>query len=442
MDAASLSWFRIVFGVIMSVEIGRFFVHGWIGDHYLRSTLLFKYYGFDWVTPWPHGGLYLHFAAMGLLAVMVTLGLRYRLAIVGLFLGFAYVFLLDQARYLNQYYLALCVALILCFLPAERAFSLDARRARPSVSPVVPRWSVLALRLQFEAMLLHAGLVKINHDWLRGEPLGLWLSEHADRAILGPLLALPGVSLVAAYGVILLHLLGAPLLFFRRTRFPVFVLYVGFHLASAMLFRIGMFSWLALAGTLMFFDPDWPRAIRRRLDGRVECAPTVNETSDASPRPVPAATLVLLTAFFVFQILFPLRYLLYPGNVAWTREGHRFSWRMKLDDSRAEARFIVTDPGSGKRWEGDPNDHLRPRPSAVMATNPDMILQFAHYLQRAWADREGLPGVQVRAAVMCSLNGRTPAPLIDPERDLARVTRTWKQQDWILPLAVRLGSPG
>jgi hypothetical protein len=121
-DAASLSWFRIVFGVIMSVEIGRFFVHGWIGDHYLRSTLLFKYYGFDWVTPWPHGGLYLHFAAMGLLAVMVTLGLRYRLAIVGLFLGFAYVFLLDQARYLNQYYLALCVALILCFLPAGARF--------------------------------------------------------------------------------------------------------------------------------------------------------------------------------------------------------------------------------------------------------------------------------------------------------------------------------
>jgi len=436
-DAASLSLFRIVFGVIMLVEIGRFFVHGWIGDHYVRSQLLFKYYGFDWVAPWPHDGLYLHFAGMGLLAAMVALGLRYRLTIAGLFLAFTYVFLLDEASYLNQYYLALCVALLLCFLPAERAFSLDARSARPSIAPVVPRWSVLALRLQFEVMLLHAGLVKINDDWLRGEPLGLWLSGHADRAIVGPWLVLPGVSLVAAYGVILLHLLGAPLLLFRRTRFAVFVLYVGFHLATSILFRIGMFSWLTLAGTLMFFDPDWPRTIWRRLNGGADRALTVNELGGL-PRPLPTATFVLLTAFFIFQILFPLRYLLYPGNIAWTREGELFSWRMKLNDSHGSARFIVTDPGSGTRWEVDPSDHLRPRSRALMAANPDMILQFAHYLERVWAEREGIPGVQVRAVVLCSLNSRTPAPLIDPERDLTRISRTWKHHDWILPLTVPL----
>ena len=436
-DTAALGVFRIVFGAIMLVEVGRFFVHGWIGDHYLGPRLLFKYYGFDWVSPWPHGGLYLHFVGMGLVAAMVAVGLHYRLAIVGLFLTFSYVFLLDQASYLNQYYLALCIALILCFLPAERAFSLDARRARKSLSPVAPRWSVLALRLQFEVMLLHAGLVKLNGDWLRGEPLGLWLSEHADRAIVGPWLALPGVSLVAAYGVILLHLLGAPLLLFRRTRFAVFVLYVGFHLASSILFRIGMFSWLMLAGTLIFFDPDWPRAIWRRLNGGADQGRPADELSGPA-RPLPAATLVLLATFLIFQILFPLRSLLYPGNVAWTREGEMFSWRMKLNDSRGSARFIVTDPRSGTRWDVDPRDHLRPRSMALMATSPDMILQFAHYLERVWAERERIPGVQVRAVVMCSLNGRPPALLIDPERDLTRIARTWKHQDWILPSPVRL----
>lgn len=425
-----------MFGLIMFVEIGRFFVHGWIRDHYFGSKLLFKYYGFDWVAPWPHDGLYLHFAGMALLAAMVTLGLRYRFAIAALFVAFTYVFLLDQASYLNQYYLALCVALVLCVLPAERAFSLDARLARASISPVVPRWSVLALRSQFEVMLLHAGLVKINDDWLRGEPLGLWLSEHADRLIVGGWLVLPGVSLIAAYGVILLHLLGAPLLLFRRTRFAAFAVYVGFHLASSILFRIGMFSWLTLAGTLMFFDPDWPRTIWRRLNGGAGQGPTADE-SGGSPGPVPAATFVLLTAFFIFQILFPLRCLLYPGNVAWTREGESFSWRMKLNDSRGSARFIVTDPGSGKRWEVDPGDHLQPRSRDLMATNPDMILQFAHYLERVWAEREGIPDVEVRAIVMCSLNGRAPAPLIDPERDLTRISRTWKHQDWILPLTAR-----
>jgi vitamin K-dependent gamma-carboxylase len=433
-DGAALGVFRIAFGVIMLGEIVRFFAHGWIRRHYLEPAFLFTYPGFGWIHPWPGDGLYAHFAATGLCAVMVALGLCYRVAIVGLFLGFAYAFLLDQASYLNQYYLALCVALILCFLPAERAFSLDARRQR--VAPVVPRWSVLALRTQFELMLLHAGFVKLNEDWLHGQPLGLWLSERSDLPIVGPWLALPGLAVVAAHGVVILHLIGAPLLLLRRTRLAVFVLYVGFHLASATLLRIGMFSWLTLAGTLMFFDPDWPRALWRRLGGGGDSAPV---TAESSGRDRPAsATLTLLAAFLVLQLLLPLRSLLYPGKVAWTRQGEWFSWRMKLDDSRASARFVVTAPGNGRRWEVDPHDYLSPRQTEMMAARPDLVLQFAHFLGRTWAAREGVADAEVRAIVRCALNGRQPALLIDPTRDLVRVSRTSTHRDWILPLTVPL----
>jgi vitamin K-dependent gamma-carboxylase len=37
------------------------------------------------------------------------------------------------------------------------------------------------------------------------------------------------------------------------------VLYFAFHLANHFLFNIGIFPWVAMAGTLMFLEPDWPR---------------------------------------------------------------------------------------------------------------------------------------------------------------------------------------
>jgi hypothetical protein len=92
----------------------------------------------------------------------------------------------------------------------------------------------------------------------------------------------------------------------------------------------------------------------------------------------------------------------------WTGEGHRFSWRMKLNDRRATARFIVTDSRDGWHWEVDPADYQRPRQEQLMATQPDMILQFAHYLAQIWKQREGIEDVEVRAEVMYSLNGRPP----------------------------------
>jgi hypothetical protein len=97
---------------------------------------------------------------------------------------------------------------------------------------------------------------------------------------------------------------------------------------------------------------------------------------------------------------------------------------MKLNDSRGSARFIVTEPAGGRRWEVDPRDYLGSRQVEVMATRPDLILQFAHYLGRLWARGEGAPRVEVRAVVLCSLNGRAPALLIDPGRDLTRVSST------------------
>jgi hypothetical protein len=67
------------------------------------------------------------------------------------------------------------------------------------------------------------------------------------------------VIALASYGVILLHVVGALLLLYSRTRLPLFVAYVLFSLANHLFFNIGTFPWLTLAGTTFFFDPGWPR---------------------------------------------------------------------------------------------------------------------------------------------------------------------------------------
>src|SRR5690606_291843 len=102
---AGLVFFRIALGIILLVEVLRFLTFGWVEYEFGGKVFHFTYHGFAWVRPLPGPLMPLLFFALGVLALMIALGARYRLAM-GLFgLGFAYVFLLDKALYLNHFYL-------------------------------------------------------------------------------------------------------------------------------------------------------------------------------------------------------------------------------------------------------------------------------------------------------------------------------------------------
>ena len=75
-----------------------------------------------------------------------------------------------------------------------------------------------------------------------------------------------------------------------------------------------------------------------------------------------------------------------------------------------------------------------------MSGNPDLILQFAHYL--AERDRpSGRSRLEVRAAASASLNGREAQPLVDPDTDLAAQPRSLRASPWIVPLYQPLRPP-
>lgn len=432
-DSSSLNLFRCLFGLLVFAESTRFFLHGWIDSYFLLPPVLFKYHGFEWVSAWPGNGLYWHFGLVAVLALMVALGLFYRLAIVGLTLGFGYVFLLDQSIYLNQYYLLLTLGFLLCFMPAERGFSLDTLRHNKPGTFTVPHWTILVLRIQFEIMLIWAGLVKLNPDWLQGEPLTLWLAERSDLPLVGSWLVMPGLGQSASIGVITLHLVGAPLLLLRKTRFAVFLLYLSFHLANSLLFQIGLFPWITLLGTLLFFEPDWPRQIWHRLQGNETRRAVTSAPVTATFRVLPV-TVVVIAGFLALQIIIPMRGVFYPGRASWTGEGQWFAWRMKLDDKSCSGMFTVANRTTESEREIEPGDYLNKRQLELMWSNPDMVLQFAQFIESLELVYAKPEEIEVRADIGCSLNGRPAQLLIDKTVDLTNVRRSWAHYDWIQPL--------
>ena len=268
------------------------------------------------MTPLDGDGMYFVFAALGVLAVCIMSGLFYRLAAPLFFVGFTYVFLLDATRYLNHFYLVVLVSFLLAVLPAQRAFSFDARR-NPSIrAELMPAWMLWLLRLQIGIPYFYGGIAKLSSDWLRGEPMRAWLAERTDFPIIGPLFTREAVVYAFAYGGLLLDLLAVPMLLWRRTRMLAFILLASFHLMNARLFSIGIFPWMMLAATLVFFPPGVARRVLQALGYR-GAKPAEVHAVPSWPR----WALSLVAAYVVLQLVVPLRHQLYPGNVNWTEQG-------------------------------------------------------------------------------------------------------------------------
>jgi len=101
--AASLAVFRILFGLIMSFGIVRFWYKGWIEKLYLLPKFHFHYSGFEWVQV-PGKWTYLLFLIAFLSSLFFVFGYKYKLSIIIFFLSFTMIELLDKTTYLNHYY--------------------------------------------------------------------------------------------------------------------------------------------------------------------------------------------------------------------------------------------------------------------------------------------------------------------------------------------------
>lgn len=422
-EAVPLAVFRIFFGGIMLFAMLRFQYYGWIEKLYIEPSFHFKYWGFEWVKPLGEYTYWLFFVC-GLSAFLVMIGWQYRIAIIAFFLSFTYIELMDKTNYLNHYYFVSCLTFLLCFLPANACFSVDAILKKRS--SIIPKWNIDAVKLLLSIVWLYAGLAKLNSDWLiEAQPLKIWLMGKYNTPLIGDLLQKEFVHYLFSWGGALYDLTIPFLLWNKKTRALAFLAVVVFHVLTWILFPIGVFPWVMIGSALIFFD--W-KPLHKYLNQPIDTYSFTPTKKAFTQRLI----LPIVTVFFIFQILFPFRHLLYDGELFWTEQGYRFSWRVMLMEKAGYANFKVVDPDTGKRFYVQNGNFLNPLQEKQMATQPDFILEYAHYLE-AFYQRTGIRDPEVYVESYVALNGRSSQPYINPAVDLTTLQTSWKPIEFLLP---------
>ncbi|NRD43042.1 HTTM domain-containing protein [Corallococcus exiguus] len=435
-DIAALAAFRVALGLLITVSAVRFLAYGWVGVLFAQPRFRFTYWGFGWVPVLPGDGMPALFMVMGVLGALLMVGLFYRVTVVLLFGVFAYVQLLDVTNYLNHYYLVSLLLGLMCFVPAHRAFSVDAWRKPALRRDWLPAWCTVLLRFQVSVVYVFAGLAKVTTDWLvHAQPLNIWLAARTGLPWVGPLLEQRWMAYAAAWGGMLFDTTIVLFLMWRRTRPFAYVVVLGFHAVTFVLFPIGMFPFIMVTAALVFFDPSWPRVLAARVR-RLPAAVRPSGVGEGATLVVPGwkgrLALGAALTYAALQVALPLRTHAYGGNVLWHEQGMRFSWRVMTREKNGSATFLVRDSVTGREWHVPPSQYLTRLQEREMAVQPDLILQLAHRIARDFEANTHHP-MEVRADVRVSLNGRMSEPLVDPRVDLAKEEDSLGPKAWILP---------
>jgi vitamin K-dependent gamma-carboxylase len=435
-DGSSLAVFRMAFSLFMLWMIFEYWHNNWIA--LLSSKVPFHFSYLSGMPTFAGDGIYILFLVMALLAVQIGVGILYRPACLLFCCAETYVFMLEKSFYQNHLYLVCLLSFLLFVVSANRTWSFDNIEAK--LAPFVPRWNYLLLKFQFVIVYFFGGIAKLNPDWLHGEPQTSWMQQIASTDhTFGSIIGQPWFAFLITYGGIAVDLSVGFLLAYRPTFWIGATIAIVFHLINSHLFSIGIFPWMMIASIGLFAPEDWPRRVLRKFfpsssepPNPVLPAPdSVNSTSWRGRLNI--CTLVFLHLYILVQILIPLRRFLYPGDVNWTEQGHRFAWGMKLRDKAVPIfSMAAIDPKSGVRRKIDLSV-LEPYQLTQMKTHPDMILQFAH----AFADeKQKQTGVRpiVHARCIAMLNRHPGQDMIVSDIDLANEPIDLMPARFILPL--------
>lgn len=434
-ESATLAFFRLAFGFMMVCSLIRFASFNWIEEFYIKPQFHFTYYGFSWVKSL---GIYTYllFIICGVSAIFVTIGYKYRLAIIIFFLSFTYIELIDKTTYLNHYYFVSVISFIMIFLPANAYFSVDAYKNPRIGFQKIPSWNIDILKLLLGIVYFYAGLAKLNSDWLfSAMPLKIWLPNNIDLPIIGSLLnenwvhfAFSWIGMIYDLGIVFL-------LLYKRTRIFAFVIVIIFHMLTRILFPIGVFPYIMIISTLVFFDANFHKKcllyIANLLKINVEIFENINQKIENNSRFYNLKIAVIII-FISFQIFFPFRYFLYKDELFWTEEGFRFSWRVMIMEKAGYTQFTVKDVFSKKEIQVNNGKFLTKFQEKQMSFQPDFILEYAHFLADYYK-KNGFKKPEIYVESYVALNGRLSQKYINQKINLANEYESFQPKTWILP---------
>ncbi|MBT8312236.1 MAG: HTTM domain-containing protein [Flavobacteriaceae bacterium] len=425
MDNSPLVLFRIFFGILISLECYGAILTGWVTRNLVSPDFTFTFIGFEWLRHLLGPGMWFYYFVMGTLGIFIALGYKYRFNMIAFTVMWTGAYLMQKTSYNNHYYLLILISGIMSFLPAHRSVSLDAEenpKFRREWMHSYVKWVIV---LQLFIVYTYASVAKWYHDWLDFSIIRILMEGKKDYLIIGEWLQLDGTHQFIGFAGILFDLLIIPALLWKPTRNLAFGCSLFFHLFNSIVFQIGIFPYLSLAFIVFFYEPKTLQRIFLRKK-----TPFKGNEIESPPYRIPLLWLGGL--YFTIQVLLPLRHHFIPGDVLWTEEGHRLSWRMMLRTRYGQASFTVVDKQDGTRFKIDLKEYLNRKQQRRMAAYPDFVWQFAQHLKNQYA--EAGRDVAVYADTRVRVNNHPFAPLIDPEVDLGREEwNPWEHHSWILP---------
>ncbi|WP_299782186.1 HTTM domain-containing protein [uncultured Formosa sp.] len=425
-DNSSLIVFRIIFGFLCFLEtVGAIFT-GWIKRSLVDPDFTFSFIGLEWLQPLPGNGMYYYYAVMGLLALCIMVGYKYRWSTILFTVLWAGSYFMQKASYNNHYYLLMLLSGLMALQPANKYFSMDADSHPEIERNSMPQWCSILFILQMFIVYTYGAINKIYPDWLNTTVIANLMSAKASYMVVGEILQQKWLHYFLAYGGILFDGLIIPLLLIKRTRKMAFIASIFFHLFNSIIFQVGIFPYLSLAFTLFFFEPK-----------RIYNIFFKNKKPfyDAGEIIIPKhknAIVGIMSVYFVIQLILPIRHHFIKDNVLWTEEGHRLSWRMMLRSKRGHASYTIKNHTQNTTEKIRLKDYLSPKQRGLASSKPDVIWQFSQHLKAVYAAKGDSISVYVKARV--SVNGKPAKELIKQDVDLANIEwSAWKHSDWILP---------
>jgi hypothetical protein len=427
--------FRIIFGALATFSAVRFMYYGWVDSLYIQPKFHFHYTFFEWINPLEGNWMYLPFILMVFAGLGILFGFLYRFSTVIYFLAFTYIELLDKTTYLNHYYFVSIITFLLIWLPANADLSLDVRWFGVKRKQQIAAWSIWILRFQLGLVYFYAGLAKINTDWLiEAMPLKIWLPPFRDLPIVGFLFTKTWLAYAFSWFGCVYDLTIPFFLMTPKTRNWAYFFVIAFHVLTWYLFPIGVFPWVMIGATLIFFPASfhdkWLRFFRKRSSGTV-----------LSYRKPKNSKLIVgfIIVFAFFQIIIPFRYLLHSGPLFWYEEGFRFSWRVMLMEKKGYITFYVKDKSKKGSIMINNSDYLTDFQIDQMSRQPDMILEFAHFLGDKYRDTLLISGKdtvhlhadRIEAEGFVTLNGKMHEAYVSRKHNLLNISKFQSYNSWV-----------
>ena len=422
-DNSPLVVFRIFFGFLVACESFGAILTGWVKRILIDPQVTFSFIGFEWLKPLPGFGMYFYFIAMGVFGLAIMLGYRYRIAIISYTILWAGVYFMQKTAYNNHYYLLLLISFLMIFLPSNSYASLDVRQNRIKEENTMPYWISLLFIIQVAIVYVFASIAKFYPDWLDGTFTRNLLADSTNVIALKKLFLQKWFYLFIAYMGIIFDLLIVPLLLFKKTRMLALLASLTFHLFNAIFLEIGIFPFFALTFALFFYEPETIRSVFLRRKTSIE---TDNGHSNYYGKKI---VYFLIIPYLIIQLLLPLRHHFIEGDVLWTEEGHRLSWRMMLRERNGFIHIRIKDLKTGEESLYDYRKNLTDKQIQNLATKPDFIWQYCQYIKKEFKGKE----IAIFIDCKNSINRKEYKTLIDPKFDMAKAKWDYfRHNEWLL----------